>query len=616
MSWGRDESRPHVAQEQSRPVHPPLARGLITLAAAMGLAEGYLELLALAIRRFSHPFLLLGRDTLWLAPVGNLLLFVAVALLTNALFTRRMKPERFRPIVGALITCGCFALLTIPGGLRRYAALLLALGLGIRLSSVLVRHQASALRAGRVGLLILAGLTVSIGLGLHGVLRWREWRTETHLPPPPASAPNVLLIVLDAVRAQSLGLYGAPRPTTPAIEAWARGGVVFDRAVATTSWTLPSHASLFTGRGADELNANWETPLDTRFPTLAEVLESRGYRTAGFVGNVVLCSYESGLTRGFQRYEDYPVSWGTLVNSTALGRALLDDPRFRRLLGWYETPWRKPAPGLTASLLHWIDGHRDRPFFAFVNYFDAHNPYLPPRDLADRFGGGRVRQDPLMVGETTWTAEGIAAERDAYEASIAAIDRSLDSLFAGLASRGLRDNTLVILTGDHGEEFGEHGQMLHGSNLFMTTVHVPLVLLWPGRLPAGRRIAETVSLRRVAPTIEDLAGLGTRILPGLSLRPVWDSGVSASPTEPWVVSTLRRRPGFPPTWPVSLGDQIALTGDTLRVLQDGRDSLQVYDTARDPAEIRPLPPLSGPLRSEVDSLLRAVHARDVGAAGD
>jgi arylsulfatase A-like enzyme len=384
--------------------------------------------------------------------------------------------------------------------------------------------------------------------------------------------------------------------------------MVFDRAIATSSWSLPSHASMFTGRQAEELNANWETPLDSRMPTLAEVLGSRGYRTVGFVGNVVLCSYESGLTRGFQWYEDYRVSWGTLAYSTAMGRVVIDDPRFRRLVGWYEAPWRKPAPGLTASLLHWIDGHRDRPFFGFVNYFDAHNPYL-----ADRFGAGGVRQDPLVGSETNWTPEGIAAERVAYEASIAAIDASLDGLFAGLERRGLRDNTLVILTSDHGEEFLEHGQMLHGSNLFMTSVHVPLVLLWPGRIPAGRRIAQAVSLRRIAATVEDLAGLGTTVLPGGSLRPVWDSSVSNSRAERWIVSTLRRRPGFPPTWPVSLGDQIALTGDTLQVLREGRDSLQIYNTAVDPAELNPHSGFPAPLRGEADSMFRLVRGRDIGA---
>jgi hypothetical protein len=117
--------------------------------------------------------------------------------------------------------------------------------------------------------------------------------------------------------------------------------------------------------------------------------------------------------------------------------------------------------------------------------------------------------------------------------------------------------------------------------------------------------------------VEDLAGLGTTILPGQSLRSVWDSSASAPAAERWAVSMLRRYPGVPPAWPASPGDQIALTGDTLRVLKLGRDSLEVYDTHADPAEVRVLPPLaslSGPLRGTVDSLLKLVQARDVGAA--
>ena len=128
---------------------------------------------------------------------------------------------------------------------------------------------------------------------------------EAGRPLPPANSPNVLLIVLDTVRADHLSLYGYERPTTPNLEQLGKRGIRFDKARATAPWTLPSHASMFTGRWPHELGEKWMTPLRGNFPTLAEYLGDRGYATAGFVANVGYCSQETGLARGFTHYEDY-----------------------------------------------------------------------------------------------------------------------------------------------------------------------------------------------------------------------------------------------------------------------------------------------------------------------
>ena len=128
---------------------------------------------------------------------------------------------------------------------------------------------------------------------------------EAGRPLPPANSPNVLLIVLDTVRADHLSLYGYERPTTPVLERLAKRGIRFDEARATAPWTLPSHASMFTGRWPHELGEKWMTPLRGNFPTLAEYLGDHGYATAGFVANVGYCSQETGLARGFTHYEDY-----------------------------------------------------------------------------------------------------------------------------------------------------------------------------------------------------------------------------------------------------------------------------------------------------------------------
>src|SRR5262249_43485980 len=156
-----------------------------------------------------------------------------------------------------------------------------------------------------------------------GARAWSEHRRTAALPPPAPAARNVLLLVWDTVRAQNLSLHGYSRRTTPNLQRLAARGVQFRHAFATAPWTLPSHASLFTGRWPHELSANWKTPLDEQVPTLAGRLSSRGYDTAGFVANLDFCSRETGLGRGFVHYEDYPLSiWEALTRYVALGRRL------------------------------------------------------------------------------------------------------------------------------------------------------------------------------------------------------------------------------------------------------------------------------------------------------
>ena len=149
-------------------------------------------------------------------------------------------------------------------------------------------------------------------------------RREARRPLPPADSPNVLLIVLDTVRADHLSLYGYHRATTPMLERLAKRGIRFDEVRATAPWTLPSHASMFTGRWPHELGVEWMTPLRGKFPTLAEYLGSHGYATAGFAANTLFCSYDTGIDRGFTHYEDYEL--GPLA---AVRTALVVDLAFK-----------------------------------------------------------------------------------------------------------------------------------------------------------------------------------------------------------------------------------------------------------------------------------------------
>ena len=169
----------------------------------------------------------------------------------------------------------------------------------------------------------LLGTVAALACFSYGRELLSEHRALRRLPAAIPGAPNVLLIVLDTVRADALSLYGYDRDTSPNLVRLARGGVRFEQARATAPWTLPSHASMFTGRWPHQLDIGTFRPLDARSPTLAEVLGARGYVTAGFVANPIFCHADYGLARGFLHYEDIPVSPLEILRSTLLGERLL-----------------------------------------------------------------------------------------------------------------------------------------------------------------------------------------------------------------------------------------------------------------------------------------------------
>ena len=306
------------------------------------------------------------------------------------------------------------------------------------------------------------------------------------------------------MRAIELGLYGLMPSTSPNLDGFAQEGVVFEQAFSTAPWTAPSHASLFTGRNAGELSIDWERPLDRRFPTLAEVLRDAGYATVGITANRYYTSLETGLARGFDRYEDSHLN---------LKRALL----LPRLPREAVSAWRKltnapeavdlsrvRAERINRRFLRWAAGRRERPFFAFLNYFDAHAPYRAPephwsRFVSDQSPGG------LRAGMVQSSSQA-RMQRRAYQAAIAHLDEQLGRLLNDLLVGGVLENTLVIITADHGEEFMEHGVIGHGHSLYTQSVRVPLIMVWPGHLPAGVRVRDPVSLDRIPSTILDLIG--------------------------------------------------------------------------------------------------------------
>jgi arylsulfatase A-like enzyme len=383
------------------------------------------------------------------------------------------------------------------------------------------------------------------------------------VPSPAAPAPNVLLIVWDTVRARNLSLHGYLRPTTPNLERLAARGVRFDQAFATAPWTLPSHASLFTGRWPHELSAGWRVPLDDTYPTLAEYLGAHGYDTAGFVGNLDYCSRETGLNRGFAHFEDYPLElWDIFSRYTGIGSRLdvitpasVINRILKRFRGaTYDVTPRakehaKNAAAIDRSFLDWLSWQqtRHRPFFAFLNYNDAHSPYeisdrstpafgLRPTSYLDRLilkSWDTLDKAQISIGH-------VQMATDVYDDSIFYLDRRLGVLLTELGARGALEDTLVILAADHGEHLGDHLLFLHGCSLYRQLVEVPLVVVAPRRVPAGRVVTEAVSLRDIPATVVDLLGLARAApFPGQSLARFWtgDEKARADRAEPILMET-------------------------------------------------------------------------------
>ncbi|HEX7070005.1 MAG TPA: sulfatase, partial [Rhodothermales bacterium] len=344
------------------------------------------------------------------------------------------------------------------------------------------------------------------------------------LQTPAPGTPNVLLIVWDTARALNMSLYGYERETTPNLARRAADGIVFDHVLSPASWTLPAHASMFTGRWHHELSANWFVPLDDEFPTLAEVLTDRGIATAGFAANVSYVSFKHGLDRGFIHYEDFPVSAGQIALSSALARLFVGWNWLRGLIEHHRALNQRTADEVNEIVLDWIDEHSDRTFFVFANYFDAHEPLLPPEPFHSRFGPRRPWgpfEHGMNAGDhadkDNRPAEDVRMMIDRYDASIAYLDDAFDRLLAHLEDRGLLENTLVILTADHGEHWGEKELFDHGNSLYQQLLYVPLVVLPPRGHERGIRVEAPVSTRDIPATVLHYLNQPNGIFPGQSL---------------------------------------------------------------------------------------------------
>jgi arylsulfatase A-like enzyme len=248
-----------------------------------------------------------------------------------------------------------------------------------------------------------------------------------------------------------------------------------------------------------------------------------------------------------------------------------------------------PAADMNATLLAWLDREDRRPFFAFVNYMDAHIPYTPPDSFATKFHSPPPRP-PSPDGQRRAPRQRLSpadvhTRLDRYESAITYLDSELGRLFAALDRRGLLANTLVVVTSDHGEEFAEHGLIEHGNSLYHASLHVPLVLHFPGRVPGGVRVIQPVSLRNVAATVLDLVGdTDPGGLPGRSLARTWRGGDDSNAPDT-ILASVSRALNQPEWYPASGGPMNSIAVDGWRLIRnegDGREEL--YDFVTDSLE--------------------------------
>ena len=569
----------------------------LQVALAIGLGYGLVEAGASQVLAHWHGSLTWKNGTsiqaLLYSPIfyGAAFLVFCLPIILLSRILRRIPWDA--GLLGLLVALSGYLLAMLMGHwFSSFAAIMIGLGLG----TVAVRWYLGR-RDGRALLLVRAAPVIIALALLTGVLAQVMNRVQEHmalskLPRASGNPPNVLLLVLDTERGDHLTSYGYDRPTTPRLAELARDGVVFEWAMSAAPTTLPSHASMMTGRMVVEHKAGvgGRRYLDERYPTIAELLRDDGYATAGFVANIYWAARHTGLNRGFVHYEDF---YGTVfdgITRTILGRALAYSllPR----LGWIDIPGRKRAETMNTELLDWLArAPDDRPYFAFVNYLDVHAPYLPPQGYWGRFAkSANYHTNRIEIG--AWTEhdklpppEVLQEWRDRYDESLMYLDHEIGSLLDSLKARGKLEHTIVIVTSDHGESFGDHGMVHHGGSLYLEQIRVPLLLWGPGLVPQNRRVDHPVDLHSLPATIADVANLVQDTFPRHSLLQYLDSIPDSMAA---AVSEGPEAPGNPKEWPTGRGWVTSLIEDHWHLLAMESGEYELYDIVQDPRELNNL----------------------------
>ena len=529
------------------PPAPPSA--LFSMAVCFAVIAGFGEALGLLIfqrlnwRAWARS-IHVSAPILWVSPAVDLGFFLVVAL--AVLLVRRFvrRTPAFAVLIFLLAFLTIYDWLLTTARLYRISCFVLALGAAAVIVRWARQREIRARQIFRRSAPWLLASALILAILVEAAPRLYERYATNRLSAAAPGSPNVLLIVMDTLRADHLSCYGYPRPTTPNIDDLAVHGVLFENAIAPSSWSLPSHASLVTGKPVHAHgwgNAHqppllgWRNTALNGLPTLGEAFEQQGYRTAAFTANRVYFTREVGLGRGFLHFDAYFDSIPDAFVRTELGRAFarrfLDRTnksaftRAFRALGmssWLDQDAegsgmshgamsiRKRADEINREAFSWIVQDSRHPFFAMLNYLDVHAPYGGPYDYP----------------RPSWQP-GTATAADEYDAGLKYDDDFIGRLLSALNAKGLLRDTVVVITSDHGESLGDHGLTHHGAALYRELVHVPLVVSWPGHVPEAVRIPQPVSNAAIAATLVHLAGATTNSF-GPSLSELWESPDSAA----------------------------------------------------------------------------------------
>lgn len=458
--------------------------------------------------------------------------------------------------------------------------------------------------------------------------------------------PNILFIILDTQRRDRLSLYGHHVDTSPNLDEFAQGATIFERAISPAQWTIPAHASMFTGLypSTHQLTQAFHK-MNGEHPTLAEILQVEDYHTVAFCNNPLLGVLEHGLQRGFDSFYNYAgASPNRPIDTTRseLRRAMAT--QFRRLaqkvtnqFATSDTLFQMAVNPLVVPFWtrmvnfkgnsersiddlidYWQEhqtGDSEKPLFAFLNLMETHTPYYPPSNHLDHVAPnlrGDKRASKFIAHFNADAGDWLSPDdpplaqwkREAldgyYDAEIAHQDVFLGRLFRYLKKSGALDNTMVIVAADHGEGHGDHGYKGHSFVVFQELVHVPLIIHYPEHFPAAKRVTTNVSTRRLFHTILDIADIkpplaeddpnanvaGLSLISSLNGRPDTERGVAyaeAYPPQNLLHIMKSRRPELVEKLYLNQVRRGVYEGDHKLALV-GEHVESLFDVANDPAE--------------------------------
>ncbi|MBI3474818.1 MAG: sulfatase-like hydrolase/transferase [Acidobacteria bacterium] len=387
----------------------------------------------------------------------------------------------------------------------------------------------------------------------------------------PAAPPNVVLITLDTVRVDRMGFMGSSRGLTPNLDTLARQSVVFTRAYSQVPLTTASHATILTGTYPQFHKVNdFGVPLAADLPYAPDLLRARGYRTAAFIGSLILdpgAKSAPGFDRGFETFD------------AGFHRRRPGENRYQAI--------ERRGDEVVAHALAWLDQHPRGPFFLWVHLYDAHDPYDPPEPFKTRYASAP------------------------YDGEIAYADSAVGKLLSQLRVRGLYENSLIAVMADHGEALGEHGESTHGVFLYDETIHVPLLFKLPAERSAGGRVNDRVGLVDVLPTILRVAGSpvpkevqGESLVPLIGLTPNRTAAGAASDRPAYAESDYSHR---------------TFGWSSLRALRTGKFLIidaprkELYDQSADPQALHDVSNTSSAVLQTLSGQIEAFRQRTVGS---